>query len=220
MTDLAEKRMQRALHQETSPQLHQLMECYRLMWRQRFIDARAGFKELPPETHLAPRLQSTTYSVSDRLLNCALGLENWSAIINTCNAYLENDRENFWPRTYLALGLQRVSRQTEAREITEQVLKRGLERLERPAQPDIPWDVPLHVAWAYRFVDQQHEAYHYLDQYLAHRTLLHLPLGLDNPILDVFKNDPEFNTILTDLKRKLEVSRRSIQEYEAGSTQG
>ena len=220
MTDLAEKWMQRALHQETSPQLHHLMECYRLMWRQRFIDAQAGFKQLPPETHLAPRLQSTTYSVSDGLLNCALGLENWSAIINTCNAYLENDRENFWPRTYLALGLQRVSRQTEAREITEEVLKRGLERLERPAQPDIPWDVPLHVAWAYRFVEQQRVAYLYLDQYLTHRTLLHLPLGLDNPILDVFKNDPEFNTILTDLKRKLEVSRRSIQEYEAGSTQG
>ena len=220
LTDLAEKWMQQVLHRETSPQLHHLMECYRLMWRKRFIDAQAGFKQLPPDTHLAPRLQSTTYSVSDGLLCCALGLEDWSAIINTCNADLENDREDFWQRTYLALGLQRAGRQTEAREISEQVLKRGLERLERPAQPDIPWDVFLYVAWACRFVGRQPEAYRHLNQYLTHRTLLHLPLGLDNPLLDVFKNDPEFKTILDRLKHKLEVARRSIREHEAASTQG
>ena len=130
-----------------------------MMWRHRFIDARAGFMQLPPETHLAPRLQSTIYSVSDGLLYCAVGLEDWPAVINTCNAHLENHRENFWARTYLALGLQRVGRQTECREVSEAVLKRGLERLERPAQPDIPWDVLLSVAWACRFVGRQHEAY-------------------------------------------------------------
>lgn len=116
--------------------------------------------------------------------------------------------------------MQRVGRQTEARENSEEVLKRGLERLERPAQPDIPRDVPLHVAWAYRFVGRQREAYRYLDQYLTHRTLLHLPRGLDNPILDVFKNNPEFNTILDGLKQNLEIARRSIREHEAISTEG
>jgi hypothetical protein len=80
--------------------------------------------------------------------------------------------------------------------------------------------VPLHVAWAYRFVGRQQEAYRYLDQYLAHRTFLHLPLGLDNPILDGFKNDPEFNTILADLKQQLEVARQAIREYESASAQG
>jgi tetratricopeptide (TPR) repeat protein len=220
MPDLGGKWMRRALDQETSPQLYHLMECYHAMWRHRFIDARAGFLQLPPETHLAPRLQSTTYSVSDGLLYCAIGLGDWPAIVNTCDARLETDRENFWARTYLALGLQMVGRPTEAREMSEEVLKRGLERLERPAQPDIPWDVPLYVAWAYRFAGRQHEAYRYLDQYLAHRTLLHLPLGLGNPILDGFKNDPEFRTILADLKQKLEVARRSIREHEAAATQG
>jgi tetratricopeptide (TPR) repeat protein len=220
MTDLAEQWMQRALDQETSPQLHHLMECYRMMWRHKFANARAGFMQLPPETHLAPRLQSTIYSVSDGLLYCAVGLEDWPAVINTCNAHLENDSENFWARTYLALGLQMAGRQTEARQISEEVLRRGLERMERPAQPDIPWDVPLYVAWAYCFVGRQHEAYPFLDQYLTHRTLLHLPLGLDNPILDVFENDPEFKTVLTDLKQKIDVARRAIREYEAASTQG
>ena len=78
----------------------------------------------------------------------------------------------------------------------------------------------LYVAWAYRLVGCKYEGYGYLDQYLTHRTLLHLSLGLDNPLLDVFKNDPEFKTILDRLKHKLEVARRLIREHEAVSTEG
>ena len=220
MSDLAENWIQRALDQETSPQLHHLMECYRLIWRRRFASARAGFAELPPETHLAPRLEGVIYSVSDGLLYCAVGLKEWPTVIDTCNVRLDSGRENYWARVYLALGLHSAGRQTEARQIGEQVLKRGLERLERPAQPDIPWDVHFYVAWAYRSVGQQDEAYRHLHQYLAHRTLLHMPLGLENPILDVFNNDLEFNTILADLKQRTEVARRLIREHEAASTQG
>ena len=200
MSDLAEKWLQRALDQETSPQLHHLMECYRLIWRRRFAGARAGFSELPSETHLAPRLEGVVYSVSDGLLYCAIGSEDWAAVIDTCKARLENDRENSWARVYLALGLQATGRQTEARQMGEEVLRRGLERLERPAQPDITWDVHLYLAWAYRSLGRQDEAYLHLREYLAHRTLLHLAFGLENPILHVFKNDSEFNTLLDDLK--------------------
>jgi serine/threonine protein kinase len=215
IADLAEKWMQRALDQETSPQLHHLMECYRLMWRKRFSDARAGFLQLPPETHLAARLQGTIYSVSDGLLYCAIGLEDWVVVTNTCSTQLVSKPENFWARTYLALGLQRLGRSIEAQEISEELLRRGLERLNRPAQPDIPWDVPLHVAWGYRSVGQQDEAYRYLDQYLTNRTLFHLPLGLNNPILDAFKCDPEFKTILAELEQKMHAVRRAVREFEA-----
>jgi hypothetical protein len=209
--------MQRALDQEAKPQLHHLMECYRMMWRRRFDTARAGFLQLPPKTQLAPKLQSTSYSASDGLLYCAIGLEDWPAVINSCQAILQSGRDNIWARTYLALALQMSGRKTEARKMSEEILKRGLERLERPAQPDIPWDVPLYVAWAHRLIGRKDDAYHYLDQYLTNRTLLHMPLGLDNPILDVFNNDPEFDTILVDLKQKLEIARRSIREQEATS---
>jgi serine/threonine protein kinase len=220
MSDLAEKWLQRALDQETSPQLHHLMECYRLMWRRRFVGARAGFSELPSETHLAPRLEGVVYSVSHGLLYCAIGLKDWAAVIDTCKARLENDPENFWARVYLALGLQATGRQTEARQMAEEVLRRGLERLERPAQPDIPWDVHLYLAWAYRSLGRRDEAYLHLREYLAHRTLLHLAFGLENPILDVFKNDSEFNTLLDDLRQEFEVARQYIREYETASTQG
>jgi serine/threonine protein kinase len=220
MPDLAERWMRRALAQETSPQLHHLMECYHAMWRHRFTDARVGFLQLAPQTHLAPRLQSTVYSVSDGLLYCAIGLEDWAEVVSTCNARFENDRENFWIRTYLGFALGFLGRSTESREIVEAVLKRGLERLERPAQPDIPWDMHFHIAWAYRCIGRRREAYDYLNRYLTHRTFLHLPLGLDNPLLNSFKNDAEFNAILVDLKQKLEAARQVIREQEAAATQG
>jgi hypothetical protein len=218
--DLAERWMQRALDQETSPQLRHLMECYGAMWLRRFTDARAGFLQLAPETHLAPRLQSIVYSVSDGLLYCGIGLEDWPEVVSSCNARLEKDPENCWARTYLALGLGIVGRTADAREIVEAVLKRGLERLERPGQPDIPWDMHFDVAWAYRCIGRQHEAYQYLNRYLTHRTFLHLPFGLDNPLLNSFKNDAEFNTILAGLKQRLEVARRAIREHEAAAAQG
>jgi serine/threonine protein kinase len=217
MPDLAERWIHRALDQETSPQLRHLMECYHAMWQGKLTNARVGFMQLPPDTHLAPRLQSTVYSVSDGILYCAIGLKDWPSVISACIARLENDPENFWIRTYLALGLGVVGRPTQAKQVSEELLKLGLERLERPAQPDIPWDVPLHVAWACRFAGRQHEATRYLDQYLSHRTLLHLPLGLENPILDVFKNDPEFTSMLVDLEQKLQLARQAIWEQEATS---
>jgi hypothetical protein len=108
-------------------------------------------------------------------------------------------------------------RQTEAGEMGLQVLERGLERLERPGQLDAPWDVPLYLAWAHRVLNEKGKAYCQLEKYLAHRTLLEIPLGLGNPILDVFKNDPEFNTILADINLKFETARRSIRDHEASS---
>jgi len=220
MSDLGEKWLQRALDQETSPQLHHLMECYRLMWRRRFAGARSGFTELPFETHLAPRLEGVVYSVSHGLLYCAVGLRDWPAVIDVCKAQLDSNREIYWARVYLALGLQAAGRPMEARHMGEEVLRRGLERLERPAQPDIPWDVHLYVAWAHRSLGKRDEAYRHLNEYLAHRTLLHLPLGLENPIPDAFKNDSEFNTILADLNQKLEAARQAIREHETSHAQG
>ena len=70
------------------------------------------------------------------------------------------------------IALQMSGRLTEAREAGLQVLERGLERLERPAQPDAPWDAPLYLAWAYRLLDEKAKAYCILEKYLTQRTLL------------------------------------------------
>jgi len=211
LDDVAEKWMQEALSRETNPQRHQMMECYRMMWRGKFTAARAGFAQLPLE------LKDYNYSVSDGLFFCAAGAGDWQAVIQYCNAFLKEEADKIWARTYLAVALQMSGREIEAREIAPQILERGFERLERPAQPDAPWDVPLYIAWAYRLLQDEGKAYRYLSTYLANRTLLELPLGLCNPILDVFKNDPEFKTILAEINQKFEVARRSIREHDAVS---
>jgi len=212
LDDVAEKWMQEALEKEANPQRHQMMECYRMMWRRKFAAARAGFAQLPTE------LKDYNYSVSDGLFFSAIGAGDWTTVIQFCNASIVKKPDRIWARTYLGIGLQMSGRQTEARQAGAQVLERGLERLERPAQCSAPWDVPLYVAWAYRFLDDKSKGYCHLEKYLAHRTLLEIPLGLRNPILDVFKNDPEYHTILADINQKFELARRSIREHEAAST--
>jgi tetratricopeptide (TPR) repeat protein len=211
LDDVAEKWMRAALEREANPQRHQMMECYRMMWRRKYAAARAGFAQLPLE------LRDYNYSVCDGLFFCAIGAGDWTTAIQYCNAQIEKEPEKISARTYLGIALQMSGRRTEARAVAEQVLDRGLERLERPAQPDAPWDVPLYMAWAYRILDDQAKALIHLEKYLAHRTLLEIPLGLSNPILDVFKNDPEFHTILADIKEKFEVARISIRAHDATS---
>ena len=99
--------------------------------------------------------------------------------------------------------------------MAEEIVKYGLERLERPAAHDIPWEVQLYVAWAHRLLNSEEEAYRHLNEYLAQRTLLHVPLGLENPIFDVFRSDSGFAALLADLNNKFEVVRRSIRMDES-----
>jgi hypothetical protein len=47
LDDVAEKWMREALEREPNPQRHQMMECYRMMWRRNFAAARRGFAQLP-----------------------------------------------------------------------------------------------------------------------------------------------------------------------------
>lgn len=211
LDDVAEKWMQEALEKEANPQRHQMMECYRMLWRRKFTAARAGFARLPLE------LKDYNYSVSDGLFFCAIGAGDWTTVIQYCDAHILKEPDQIWARTYLGIALQMSGRDTEAREAAVQVLGCGLERLERPAQSDAPWDVPLYVAWACRLLDDKSAAYRHLESYLAHRTLLEIPFGLRNPLLDVFKSDPEFNAILADIYQKFEVARRSIRQHDADS---
>jgi len=111
-----------------------------------------------------------------------------------------------------------VGRPTEARQISEEVLKRGLERLERPAQPDIPWDVrcmsPGLIALS---GDNTRRIVTWISTWPTELSYT-CRSGSGIPSWMGFKNDPEFQTILADLKQKLEVARRSIREHEATAT--
>jgi serine/threonine protein kinase len=209
LSDVADKWMQQALQRETHPQRHRMMECYLMMWRRNYSSARAGFDLLPRD------LKGYDYSASEGLLYSTIGMKDWPAVIERCRDHLAENPEKIWPRTYLAIAWEVSGRRSHARQMAREIVKRGLERLERPAARDIPWEVRLYVAWAYRLLDSGEEAYRHLNEYLAQRTLLDLPLGLENPILDAFRSDPEFAAILADLNEKFETVRRSIREHES-----
>jgi hypothetical protein len=207
LSDVAEKWMQEALEREANPQRHQMMECYRMLWRGKFAAAQGGFAQLPLG------LRDYNFSVANGLFFCAIGAGDWTTVIQYCHALLDEDADRIWARTYLAVALQMSGERSKAREAGAHILERGLERLERPAQADAAWDVPLYLAWAHRLLEDKGKSYHYLKIYLANRTLLEMPLGLCNPILQVFQNDHEYKTILAEINQKFEVARRSIREH-------
>jgi len=205
VSDVADKWMEQALQRETNPLRHRMMECYRMIWRRRYSSARAGFAMLPRD------LKGYDYSVSEGMLYSTVGMKDWPAVAQWCRNHLAANPEKIWPRTYLALALEMSGQQSRARQIAEEIVKYGLERLERPAAHDIPWEVQLYVAWAYRLLNSEEEAYRHLNDYLAQRTLLHVPLGLENPICDVFRSDSRFEALVADLNNKFEIVRRSIR---------
>ena len=207
--DLAERWMQMAFEKDTNPHRHRVRELARMMFRREFAAVRAAFAQLPPE------LQGYDSYTFEYFLTCTMRVGDWPAVIRSMNSYLKESPKAIWPRIYLAIALQMADRQTEARKIAEQVAKRGLDRLKQPAEPDVPLEVPLYIACAYRLLNRKGEAYDFLAKYLADSSFLDLCFGLDDPILDPFKADPEFKSIQVNLNNRIEIARPAIHEQEA-----
>ena len=179
-----------------------------MMWRRKYSSAMAGFALLPPD------LKGYDYSVSEGMLYSTIGIKDWASVEEWCRNHLRENPEKIWPRTYLALAWEMSGRQSDARRMAEEIVRCGLQRLERPAAHDIPWEVQLYVAWAYRLLNDKNEAYRHLNEYLAQRSFLHVPLGLENPIFEIFRPDGEFDALKADLHEKFEIVRRLIRENE------
>jgi len=207
--DLAERWMQMAFEKDTNPQRHRVRELARMMFRQEFAAVRVAFAQLPPE------LQGYDSYTFEYFLTSTMRVGDWPTVIRSMKSYLKESPKAIWPRIYLAIALQMADRQTEAQKTAEQVAKRGLDRLKQPAEPDVPLEVPLYIACAYRLLNRKGEAYDFLAKYLADSSFLDLCFGLDDPILDPFKADPEFKPIQVNLNNRIEIARPAIHEAEA-----
>jgi tetratricopeptide (TPR) repeat protein len=207
--DLAERWMQLALEKDTNPHRHRVRELAGMMFRRDFAAVLAAFAQLPPELQV---YDSYTF---EYFLTCTMRVGEWPTVIRSMNSYLKENPKAIWPKIYLAIALQMSDRQAEAREIAEQVAERGLDRLKQPAEPDVPLEVPLYIACAYRLLNRKDEAYHFLAKYLANSSFLDLCFGVDDPILDPFKADPEFTPIQVNLNNKIEIALPAIHEQEA-----
>ena len=189
--DLAEKWMQRALQLEPDPQRHQLMECERLVYRKDYGAALAGLQGLPPD------LKTHYTTAGDLVLFCSMQVGDWLAVIQKVEAKLKSDKENPTALLRLALALRESGQEAEARRTAEQVVAFAQQKLPTAKAPR--W-MRFDLAVGFRLLNRYEEAYRYLHEMLAKGGLPDPLLGPNDPGLNLFKADGEFQGILAEHK--------------------
>jgi tetratricopeptide (TPR) repeat protein len=203
--DLAEKWMQRAIDLEPDPQRRRLMESERLVYRKDYGTALTGLQRLPPD------LKAHYTTAADLILFCTMQLGDWLTVIQTVDAKLKADRENPTALLRLALALHESGQETEARQTAEEVV--GLAQQKLPTSKSARW-MRFDLAVGLRLLNRDEEAYRYLRELLANGGFPDPVLGPNDPGLNVFKADGEFQRILADLNQQNEAKRTRIHEAE------
>jgi eukaryotic-like serine/threonine-protein kinase len=203
--DLAEKWMQRAIDLEPDPQRRRLMESERLVYRKDYVTALTGLQRLPPD------LKAHYTTAADLILFCTMQLGDWLTVIQTVDAKLKADRENPTALLRLALALHESGQETEARQTAEEVV--GLAQQKLPTSKSARW-MRFDLAVGLRLLNRDEEAYRYLRELLANGGFPDPVLGPNDPGLNVFKADGEFQRILADLNQQNEAKRTRIHEAE------
>ena len=203
--DLAQKWMQRAIDLEPDPQRRRLMECERLMYSKDYGTALTGLQRLPPD------LKAHYTTAADLVLFCTMQLGDWLTVIQTVDAKLKADRRNPTALLRLALALHESGQETEARQIAEEVV--GLAQQKLPTSKSARW-MRFDLAVGLRLLNRDEEAYRYLRELLANGGFPDPVLGPNDPGLNVFKADGEFQAILANLNQQNEAKRARIHEVE------
>jgi non-specific serine/threonine protein kinase len=211
--DLAEKWMQRAIDIETDRERHRMMECRRAIFRREFTGALVGLRQLP----LGLITHDTT--VLELVVACSVRVGDWPTVQRLASARLEKGPGSWeldwdsWALYYLALASRAAGREAEAQEKAEQVVARSLEALARGKT--IFW-AQYFLALGSRFLERKEEAYQHL-RIVFPDVLGVLPLMREDPSMAPFVPDVEFQTMMSDLEKKNEVTRARIREIEKNS---
>jgi TolB-like protein len=203
--DLAEKWMQRAIDLEPDPQRRRLLECERLVYRKDYGTALADLQQLPPA------LKAHYTTAADLVLFCTMQSGDWLTVIQTVEAKLKVDKENPTALLRLALALHESGQETEARQTAEEVVGLALQKL--PTSKSTRW-MRFDLAIGLRLLNRDEEAYRYLRELLANGGFPDPVLGPNDPGLNVFKADGEFQAILADLNQQNEAKRARIHQVE------
>jgi eukaryotic-like serine/threonine-protein kinase len=203
--DLAEKWMQRAISMEPDPQKRRLMECERMVYRKDYGAALAGLHGLPPD------LKTHYTTAPDLVLFCSMQSGDWLSVIQTAEAKLRADSENPTALLRLALALHESGQEAEARRTAEQAVAFAQQKL--PAAKAARW-MRFDLAVGFRLLNRYEEAYRYLREMLANGGFPDPVLGPDDPGLNLFKADSEFQGILAELNRQDQAKRARILEIE------
>jgi serine/threonine protein kinase/tetratricopeptide (TPR) repeat protein len=201
--DLAEKWMQRAIYLEPNPQRRQLMEKERLVYRGDYAAALPGLRQLPPD------LKTHYTAAGDLVLFCSMQVGDWPAVIRTIEA--KADKENPTNLLRLALALRGTNREEEARQTAQRVVALAQQKLPTAKSPR--W-MRFDLAVAEQLLERKDSAYQRLRDLIANGGFPDPVLGRVDPGLDVFKSDPEYQSILTGLDKENAATRARILEIE------
>ena len=203
--DLAQKWMQAAIHLEPDPQRRHLMECERLVYNKDYGAALSGLQGLPPD------LKTHYTTAADLVLFCSMQLGDWLTVIQRVDSKLKADRENPTSLLRLALALHESSQEPEARRTAEQVVTFAQQKLS--SAESSRW-IRFDLAVGLRLLNRYPDAYRYLREMIAHGGFPDPVLGPNDPSLDLFKADSEFQGILAEINRQNESKRAGIREIE------
>jgi eukaryotic-like serine/threonine-protein kinase len=203
--NLAQKWMQRAIDLEPDPVRRHLMDCERLVYSKDYSPALTGLQGLPPD------LKTHYTTAADLVLFCSMQLGNWRFVMQTVNTKLKADRENPTLLLRLALALRNSGQEPEARRTAEQVVSFAQQKL--PGAKSPRW-MRFDLAVGFRYLNRYDEAYRYLREMIATGGFPDPLLGPNDPGLNLFKADSEFQGILAEMNRQNASKRARLLELE------
>jgi len=206
--ELMEKWIQRALDLEADPNRHHMIECERMIFRGNYREALIGLRDLPLD------LRTYNHTVLELTVACSVRVGDWPTVVRLASARLEQGSGNWlwdsWALSYLALAARAAGHEAETRERADRLLASFREAL-AGAEPHT-WD-HYYLALANRLLDRKEEGYGHLKQIFP-RILRNLPLMRDDPTIDVFAPDAEFQGMMSAAETKVEATRGRLREIE------
>ncbi len=174
---------------EADPVRRKLLEANRLMFQGKLSDAEATLRGLPLE------LRAYGNTVLELWVACAARLGEWNTVSDIASKRFQQgpgywgwDR---WSLIYLALRARSLNDASGVQKAAEQISS----IVHRAAQGSaIDHSEAYYLAVADRCLGNYEEAYKYLKDVFRQATR-HLPLMLDDPSLDVFRNDESFRDL-------------------------
>ena len=191
--DLAERWIQLAINLESDPQLKRMIQAERLVYRGEYAAALPELRQFPPD------LKTFYASASDLVLFCAMKTGDWASVNQMLEEKLRVDKTNPLALLRLALAFHAIGRDAAATDAAKQAVALAQKRL--PTAKKIRW-LLFDMSMGLRLLDHKDEAYARLRELLAAGGFPDPVLGARDVALDVFKSDPEFQSVLADLKKK------------------
>jgi eukaryotic-like serine/threonine-protein kinase len=179
-----------------------ILEANWLIWRGKLAEADKTLRALPLEASA-----KGSNSVLQLLVASAARLGDWNTVSNLARKRYEQGRGSRefdkWSLAYLALWAKASDDQVALRQAAEQI--RSLVLSQNQNSEISHWDA-YYLAIGERYLGNKQEAYKYLSP-IFRIAVLNLPLMINDPTLDVFRQDQEFS----DLVRQSEEANAQLR---------